>query len=80
MLLKQSSLSNSTLHDLLMINCDSVSLQSFNADPGIDLRWNEKKTRCINQDNENNTKVVKPTVLLIMNPALHRHLPQLRMK
>ena len=31
-----------------MTNCDSVSLQSFNADPGIDLWWNEK-TRRINQ-------------------------------
>lgn len=45
---ERRSLSNTTLKDLLVINCQKVPLQEFNADPGIDLWW-QAKTRRINQ-------------------------------
>ena len=45
---KRSSLNNSTVNDLLMINSDCVPLKSFCADFSIDLWW-RGKTRRINQ-------------------------------
>ena len=45
---KQSLLNNQQLDDLLRLNTDVIPLASFDANPSIDLWWQEKKRR-INQ-------------------------------